>query len=57
MSRDTVVKNLVWRLGERFGAKMVQFVVQIVIAKLLTTAEMGKIAIILAFIEILQIFI
>ncbi|MBP5378231.1 MAG: lipopolysaccharide biosynthesis protein [Ruminococcus sp.] len=57
MSRDTVVKNLFWRLGERFGAKMVQFVVQIVLAKIFTTAEMGKIAIILAFIEILQIFI
>jgi len=57
MKRDTVVKNLFWRLGERFGAKMVQFVVQIVLAKIFTTAEMGKIAIILAFIEILQIFI
>lgn len=57
MNRDTVVKNLIWRLGERFGAKIVQFIVMIVIAKILTPADMGIVAIISAFIEILQIFI
>ncbi len=57
MSRDTVVKNLFWRLGERFGAKMVQFIVQIVLAKMLAPKLMGTIGLILVFIEVLQIFI
>ncbi|SEH65355.1 Membrane protein involved in the export of O-antigen and teichoic acid [Ruminococcus flavefaciens] len=56
-SRDTVVKNLFWRLGERFGAKMVQFIVQIVLAKMLAPKLMGTIGLILVFIEVLQIFI
>lgn len=57
MKRETVVKNLFWRLGERFGAKMVQFLVQIVLAKLLAPKLWGTISLILIFIEILQIFI
>ena len=57
MKRDTVVKNLIWRLGERLGAKMVQFIVQIILAKMLAPKLMGTIGLILVFIEILQIFI
>ena len=57
MKRETVVKNLFWRLGERFGAKMVQFLVQMVLAKLLAPKLWGTISLILIFIEILQIFI
>ena len=57
MKRETVVKNLIWRLGERFGAKMVQFIVQIILAKMLAPKLMGTIGLILVFIEILQIFI
>lgn len=57
MKRDTVVKNLIWRLGERFGAKMVQFIVQMVLAKLIAPKHWGTISLILIFIEILQVFI
>ena len=57
MKRDTVVTNLFWRLGERFGAKMVQFLVQMILAKMLTPEIWGTIGLILIFIEILQVFI
>ena len=57
MKRDTVVKNLIWRLGERFGAKMVQFIVQMILAKMLAPEIWGTIGLILIFIEILQVFI
>ena len=57
MKRDTVVKNLFWRLGERFGAKMVQFIVQMILAKMLAPEIWGTIGLILIFIEVLQVFI
>lgn len=57
MKRDTVVTNLFWRLGERFGAKMVQFLVQMILAKMLAPEIWGTIGLILIFIEILQVFI
>ena len=57
MKRDTVVTNLFWRLGERFGAKMVQFLVQMILAKMLTPEIWGTIGLILIFIEVLQVFI
>ena len=57
MKRDTVVTNLIWRLGERFGAKMVQFIVQMILAKMLAPEIWGTIGLILIFIEILQVFI
>ncbi|EWM52256.1 lipopolysaccharide biosynthesis protein [Ruminococcus flavefaciens] len=57
MKRDTVVKNLFWRLGERFGAKMVQFLVQMILAKMLAPEIWGTIGLILIFIEVLQVFI
>ncbi|WP_294413067.1 lipopolysaccharide biosynthesis protein [uncultured Ruminococcus sp.] len=57
MKRDTVVTNLIWRLGERFGAKMVQFLVQMILAKMLAPEIWGTIGLILIFIEILQVFI
>ena len=57
MKRDTVVTNLIWRLGERFGAKMVQFLVQMILAKMLAPEIWGTIGLILIFIEVLQVFI
>ncbi len=57
MKRDTVVTNLFWRLGERFGAKMVQFLVQMILAKMLAPEIWGTIGLILIFIEVLQVFI
>ena len=57
MKRDTVVTNLFWRLGERFGAKMVQFIVQMILAKMLAPEIWGTIGLILIFIEVLQVFI
>ena len=57
MKRETIVKNLFWRLGERFGAKMVQFAVYIVLAKILEPEIMGDVALIAVFIEVLQLFI
>ena len=52
-----VLSNLAWRFAERSGAQVVQFVVQIVLARLLGPELFGKIAIITVFIAIFQVFV
>ena len=56
-SRETVTSNLLWRLAERFGAKGVEFIVSIILARLLAPEVYGTIALVTVFITILQVFI
>ena len=56
-SKGSVFSNLIWRLAERVGAKAVEFVVSIVLARLLLPEDYGTIALITVFITILQVFI
>lgn len=57
ISRTTVVSNLIWKLMESFGTQCVQFIVQIVLARLLMPEDYGKIALIVIFITISNVFI
>ena len=52
-----VTKNLLWRLFERLGAKGVEFLVSIVLARILAPEVYGEIALITVFITILQVFV
>lgn len=52
-----VLSNMLWRLGERFGAKAVQFIIEIVLARILAPDAYGTIALITVFITILQVFV
>ncbi len=54
---NVVMSNMLWRLAERFGAKAVQFIVEIVLARLLAPEAYGTIALITVFITILQVFV
>lgn len=56
-TKQQVMGNLVWRFLERFGASLVSFVVQIVIARLLSPEHYGTIALVSVFITILNVFV
>ena len=53
----TVVSNLFWRLFERIGAKGVEFIVSIVLARVLMPEVYGRVALITVFTTILQVFV
>ena len=55
--KNKVMGNMVWRLAERYGAQIVQFIVSIVLARILLPEIYGTIALITVFITILQVFI
>ena len=52
-----VLNNFVWRLAERVGAKGVEFLVSIALARLLSPDDFGVIALVTVFISILQVFV
>lgn len=53
----TVLSNVIWRFLERTGAKFVQFIVTIILARLLSPDDYGTIALIAVFINILNVFV
>lgn len=57
MNKRSVLSNLIWRFAERCGAQMVSFVVSIVLARILTPADYGTVALMMVFISILGVFI
>lgn len=57
MDRKIVFSNLIWRFMERTGAKLVAFVVSVILARLLAPEVYGSIALVMVFITILQIFV
>lgn len=56
-SKDNVFKNLIWRFLERTGAQIVQFIVSIILARVLLPEDYGTIALITVFITILNVFV
>ena len=55
--KNKVAKGLFWKLLENGGAQVVQFVVAILLARLLTPAEYGVVGIIMIFITIANVFV
>ncbi len=55
LQRKTI-SNLFWKYSERCGAQIIQFIVQIVLARLLTPADYGIIGLITVFISISLVF-
>lgn len=49
--------NFLWRFFERFGAKGVEFLVSIILARLLAPEDYGIIALVTVFITILNVFV
>lgn len=50
--RSRAIRSLVWRLFEQGGSAIIQLVVQIVMARLLTPVEFGALAIMLVFVNV-----
>lgn len=57
MENTKVIKNFFWRFSERCGAQAVTFVVSIVLARILSPEDYGKIALITVFTTIMQVFV
>lgn len=55
--RTNVFSNFIWRFAERSGAQIVQFIVSIVLARILSPETYGTIALVLVFAQILQVFV
>lgn len=55
--KNKVAKGLFWKLLENGGAQAVQFIVAILLARLLTPAEYGVVGIIMIFITIANVFV
>ncbi|MDK0876610.1 lipopolysaccharide biosynthesis protein [Clostridium perfringens] len=55
--KSQIINSLVWKLLERSGVQGVQFILQIILARLLTPTDYGIIAIIAIFITIANVFV
>ncbi len=54
---NVVVTNFFWRFAERCGAQIIQFIVSIVLARILAPEAYGTIVLVLVFSQILQVFV
>jgi len=57
INKSRVLTSLLWKVMERAGTQGMQFVVQIIIARLLVPEQYGIIAIVMVFISIAQVFV
>jgi len=57
ITKDKIIVSLLWRILERGGTQGIQFLVQIILARLLLPEEYGVIAIISVFIIIANVFV
>ena len=57
MENKKIVSNLIWRFGERLGAKLISVIVSIVLARILLPEDYGTIALVTVIITILQVFV
>ncbi len=57
IARNTVISSLMWKFLERGGVQGVQFVLSIILARLVSPSDYGVIALILVFIQIAAVFI
>lgn len=55
--KSKVISSLIWKLLERGGTQGIQFVIQIILARILTPEDYGVIAIIMIFIALANVFI
>lgn len=56
-TKESVLSSLFWKLLERGGTQGIQFIVQIILARLLAPEQFGTIAIVMVFINVAQVFV
>lgn len=54
---NKIISSLIWKFMERFGTVGVQFIIQLVLARLLSPSDFGAIALITVFITISNVFV
>lgn len=57
MQKQKIISSLIWKFLERSGTQIVQFIVQIVLARLLLPEDYGVVAIVTVFIAIANVFV
>jgi len=57
MEQDNIISNLIWKLLERFGTQGLQFIIQIILARLLLPSDYGILALVVIFITIANVFV
>ncbi|PKM55407.1 MAG: flippase [Firmicutes bacterium HGW-Firmicutes-5] len=57
MNKSKVLSSLLWKLLERSGSQGIQFIVQIILARLLMPEEYGIITIVMVFILLANVFV
>lgn len=57
ITNKSVATNFIWRFAERTGAKMVSFVVSMILARILAPEHYGTIALVTVITHILQVFV
>lgn len=57
VSKNKVITSLIWKFLERGGVQGVQFILSIILARLITPEDYGVIAILIVFIQIATVFI
>ena len=57
VSKNKVISSLIWKFLERGGVQGIQFVLSIILARLVSPEDYGVIAILLVFIQIATVFI
>ncbi|MGE8243374.1 MAG: oligosaccharide flippase family protein, partial [Sphingobacterium sp.] len=50
--KEKTISGLIWSVGQQFGSKLISFFITIVLARILTPAEFGLIAMLSVFISI-----
>lgn len=57
MSNKSFISNFIWRFAERCGAQIVQFIVSIVLARILLPETFGTVALVIVIAQIFQVFV
>ncbi len=57
VNKSKVLSSLIWKLLERSGSQGIQFIVQIILARLLLPKEYGIIAIVMVFVLLANVFV
>ena len=55
--RTRTITNLFWKFAERSGAQLVQFIVSLILARLLLPEDYGLISLVLVLTQIMQVFV
>lgn len=57
VNKKNIINSLVWKIIELGGSQLITFVIQIILARILSPSEFGTMSILLVFVNIAQVFV